>query len=127
MDSGEPNSIGSSPGRYEAPIEFGSPILAYWTNGWPWFLLVTTNKTQIVIPDRELGRVNFLILSLRLAGGKNITEESVCFCSYVVSYGRWLGLQFWEVVGRLRNILSFFGLYNWNFRRSAGFRFEEIK
>jgi len=46
MDSGEPNSIGSSPGRYEAPIQFGSPESAYWTNGWPWFLLVTTNKTQ---------------------------------------------------------------------------------
>jgi hypothetical protein len=28
MDSGEPKSIGSSPGRYEAPIEFGSPETA---------------------------------------------------------------------------------------------------
>ena len=33
-----------------------------------------------------------------LAGGKNITEESVCLSSYVGSYGRWIGLQFWEVV-----------------------------
>ena len=69
-------------------------------NGWPWFLVVRTNKTKlrIVIPDRELGWVNFLILSRRLAGGKNITEESLCLSSYIGSYGRWLGLQFWEVV-----------------------------
>jgi hypothetical protein len=62
-------------------------------------LLVTTNKTQNWIRDRKFGRVKFLILSRRLAGGKNITEESLCFSSYVGSYGRWLGQQFWEVVG----------------------------
>ncbi len=57
-------------------------------NGWPWFLLAMNNKTQNCIWDRELGRVNFLILSRRLAGGKNITEESLCFCSYVGSYAK---------------------------------------
>ena len=62
---------GTSSGKYEAPIKTGYC---------------------------KLGRVNFLILSRRLAGGKNITKESLCFCSYMGSYGRWLGLQFWEVV-----------------------------
>ena len=94
LPSCEPFFNGTSLGWYEASIKKGSRRSAYW----PWFLLATTNKLRIVIPDRELGRVKFLILSRRLAGGKNITEESLCFSSYVGSYGRWLGLQFWEVV-----------------------------
>jgi len=54
MDYGEPNSIGSLYGWYEAPVEFGSPESAYWTNGWPWFLLVTTNKTKNLWDTKEL-------------------------------------------------------------------------
>ena len=69
-------------------------------NGWPWFMLVTTNKTHNCNSRSQVGRFKFLILSWRMAGGKNITQESLCFSSYAGSYGRWLGLQFWEVVDR---------------------------
>ena len=36
----------------------------------------------------RFSRVKFLILPRRLAGGKNITEESLCFSSYVGSYAK---------------------------------------
>jgi hypothetical protein len=41
-----------------------------------------------VTDGQHHGRVNFLILLRRLAGGKNITEESLCFRSYVGSYAK---------------------------------------
>jgi hypothetical protein len=97
MDSGEPNSIGSSPGRYEAPIEFGSPESAYWTNGCQWFLLVTTNKTQNC--DLEIvskfGRVKFLTAKTGRRQKKQRNHYVLCSCR---TYGRFLGLQFWGVV-----------------------------
>ena len=51
-------------------------------------LLVTTYKTQNCNSDRKFSRVKFLILPRRLAGGKNITEESLCFSSYIGSYAK---------------------------------------
>jgi hypothetical protein len=51
-------------------------------------LLVTTNKTQNCNSDRKFSRVKFLILPRILAGGKNKTEESLCFSSYIGSYAK---------------------------------------
>jgi hypothetical protein len=44
---------------------------------------VTTNKTQNCNSGSQVGSSQILILPQRLASGKKITEESLCFSSYV--------------------------------------------
>jgi hypothetical protein len=86
-------------GWYEASIKKDSRQSAHWTNGWPWFLLVTTCKTQNC--DSEIislveSNFNFTVktgrrqtYSQRNQYDSVPTQDRMC---------RWLGLKFWEVV-----------------------------
>ena len=53
-----------------------------------------TNKNQNCNSGLQVWTSQILILSQRLASGKNITEESLCFSSSVGSYGRYSAYSF---------------------------------
>ena len=93
--SREPFFNGTSLGWYEASITKGSWRLACWTHGWPWFLLVRTNKTQNCdskIVSLVESNFNFTVktgrrqtCSQRNHYASDPMQDRMC---------RWLGLQF---------------------------------
>ena len=94
--SREPFFNGTSFRWYEASIKKGSRRSEYWTKtGWPWFLVVTTTKTQNYDSEiASLVKSNFNFIAK--SGRRQTCSQRNHYASDPMQdrMCRWLGLQF---------------------------------